>query len=436
MGRHRTANGMQVFTLIWLGQIVSLIGSELTGFALAVWVYQQTGAATKLGLISFFTTMPGLAISPLAGALVDRWDRRWLMIGSDSVAAFNTVILALLLFAGRLEIWHIYLATMATSLIGAFQLPAHGATIPLLVPKQQLGRANGMIQVGGATAQIITPLLAGGLVETVQVQGVMLIDFATFLFAVFTLLMIRVPKPKTTSESKTGKESLLHEVTYSWTYILARPGLLALMIFFATINFLWGIVSLLVKPLVLSFASASALGTVLSIGGSGMLVGSLLIMSAWKGPQRRIYGVLGFTLLGGLCILLAGLRPSILLIAFASFLFFFSLPVVNSSNQTILHSKVAPDVQGRILSMSGMIGGTSLPLAYLVAGPLADQVFEPLMVPNGPLAGSIGQLIGVGPGRGIGLLFIVMGALTILATVVAYQYPRLRLVEDELPDAI
>jgi hypothetical protein len=357
------------------------------------------------------------------------------MILSDSGAALSTLAIVLLLVTGRLETWHIYLGTAVSSTFSAFQWPAYTATTTLLVPKQHLGRASGMTQMGQALAQLISPMLAGILLGIIQLQGIILLDFATFLFALVSLLLVRFPDAKTTAAGEAGKGSLLRSAAYGWTYIIARPGLLGLLIFFSASNFLVGVVEVLTTPLVLSFASPAVLGTILSIGGTGMLVGSLVI-STWGGPQRYINNVFCFTLLGGLCILVAGLRPSVPLLAVAAFLFFFGLPIINGSSQVIFQKKVAPDVQGRVFALNGAIAGASLPLAYVVAGPLADQVFEPLMAPNGPLAGSIGQFIGVGPGRGIGLLFIVMGTLTILLTLAAYQYPRLRLVETELPDAI
>ena len=435
MAKPWTARGMGVFILIWFGQLVSLIGSGLTGFALGVWVYQSTGSVTQFALISLSTTLPLITISPLAGALVDRWDRRWVMILSDSGAGLSTLALTLLLVTGRLEIWHIYLATAVSSALSAFQWPAYIATTTLLVPKQYLDRASGMTQLGSAVSRLISPVLGGVLLVTIQLQGVILLDFATFLFALVTLLSVRFPKAKATAGSKSGKGSLLREIAYGWTYITDRPGLLGLVIFFVAMNFLAGVVEVLVTPLVLSFASATTLGTVLSIGGSGMLIGSL-VMSTYGGPQQRINTVFGFMLLGGLCILAAGLRPSVPLFALAAFLFFLGLPLINGSSQVIFQRKVVPDVQGRVFALNDALAGASLLLAYGIAGPLADRVFEPLMAPNGLLAGSVGQIIGVGPGRGIGLLFIVMGALTMLGTIAAYQYSPLRLVEHELPDAI
>jgi MFS transporter, DHA3 family, macrolide efflux protein len=435
MDRPAGAHHMLVFLTVWFGQLVSIIGSGLTGFGLGVWVYQRTGSVTLFALIALCTTLPGIALSPLAGALVDRWDRRLVMIVSDSVAGLNTLLIALLLLYDRLELGHIYLAMAINSVCSTFQGPAYAATVTLLVPQQHLGRANGLLQLGQAAGRIFAPALAGFLVTWLHIHAVLLIDVATFLFALITLLMVRFPKPERTAGSIAGQGSLMHEAAYGWRYIIVRPGLLGQLLLFMVVNFLLGTVSVLATPLVLAFASPEILGTVLSIGGSGMLVGSVL-MSLWGGPRPRIHGVLGFTLLIGLAMMLAGLRPSPGLFALAAFLFFFSLPIVDGSSLAIWQTKVDPGVQGRVLAARHMIAWSALPLAYLVAGPLADHVFEPLLASGGLLASSIGRLIGVGPGRGIGLLFVVMGILTVLVTIAGYFHPRLRLVEQELPDAL
>jgi hypothetical protein len=292
-----------------------------------------------------------------------------------------------------------------------------------------------MVQLGEAAAQIVSPASAGALVGIIQIQGVILIDFATFLFAVLTLLIIRVPRPEATAEGQAGQGSLLREAAYGWTYITARPGLLGLLVFFAATNFTSGIVGVLFTPLVLGFSTPAVLGSLLSIGGVGFLIGSLT-MSAWGGPKPRVYGILGFSILQGIVLFAAGLPPRVVILAVAAFFYFFSLPVVNGCSQAIWQSKVAPDVQGRVFAVRRMIAWSSLPLAYLVAGPLADRVFEPLLAVGGPLAASVGQFIGVGPGRGIGFLYMVLGLISLLAVVVALLYPRLRRVEAELPDVI
>jgi len=427
--------GMGIFTIIWGGQVVSTIGSGLTSFALGLWVYQLTGSVTQFALIAFCTVLPRLALSPLAGALVDRWDRRWAMILSDSGAAFSTLVIVGLFLTNRLEVWHIYLMTAISSAFGTFQWPAYTAAITLLVPKRNLGRANGMVQFGQAASEILAPTLAGILVITIQIWGVILIDFATFLFAVLTLLLVRIPKPTPTTAGKKEEGSLLREAAYGWSYLTTRPGLLGLLVFFAVVNFLWGMVGALIMPMILNFTSADVLGMIISIAGIGLLTGSL-VMSVWGGPKRRINGVLNFELLSGLCFLLIGLRPAAWLVAIGAFGAHLTIAIVSGSNQAIWQSKVAPHVQGRVFAMQQMIAKSTTPLAYLLAGTLADKVFEPLLAANGLLAGSLGHIMGIGPGRGIGLLFIVMGMMKVIVSLGGYLYPRIYFVEDELPDAI
>ncbi|BCL39995.1 MFS transporter [Nostoc sp. MS1] len=433
MEQRAVAKRMRVFIIIWLGQLVSLLGSGLTSFALGVWVYQRTGSVTDFSLISLFTTLPLVLASPVAGAFVDRWDRRKTMFYSDLGAGISTIAIALLLFFGRLELWHIYLATAVSSICKAFQLPAYTAASTTLVPKEHLHRVGGLTQMGQSVAELASPVLAGILVVTIKIQGVLLIDFCTFCFALITLLIVKFPKYETTTIDAIKKSSLLGDISSGWHYITTRPGLLGLQMFFAATNFLQGIVEVLATPLILSFVSPAVAGSILSIGGSGMLFGSI-VMSIWKGPKRRVNVVFCFLFLNGLSMIVAGLRASPALFTLAVFLFCYGLPMINGSNQIIIQRKVPLDLQGRVFALSKMISGISFPVAYLVAGPLSDYVFEPLMAVNGPLADSIGQIIGIGKGRGIALLFIVIGTLTMIATVLAYQYPRLRRVEDEIPD--
>jgi len=425
--------GFRTFLVIWAGQLVSLTGSGLTGFALGVWVYQGTGSVTQFALISLFTALPGILFSPIAGALVDRWDRRLAMILSDTGAGMCTLAVAILLALNRLEVWHIYALMALSSTFSAFQWPAYSAATTMLVPQEQLGRASGLVQLGQAFAQIASPLLAGVLMGVIHIEGVIFIDFATFLVALFTLMAVRIPRPKITAEGAASQGSLLHEAAYGWHYILARRGLLALLLMFAATNFIAGIVQVLFTPLVLSFTNAAMLGVILSTGGLGFLAGSL-VMSVWGGPKVRVKGIYAFSALQGVVLFAAGLPPSVLVLALAAFVFFFGIPIINGCSQAIWQVKTAADVQGRVFAVRRMIAWSSLPLAYLLAGPLADRIFEPLMAEEGVLASSAGAIIGVGPGRGIGLLYIVLGIISLVVTTIAYLYPRLREVEAELPD--
>jgi MFS transporter, DHA3 family, macrolide efflux protein len=426
---------MPTFILIWFGQAISLIGSGLTGFGLGVWVYQTTGSATQFSLIYLFTELPAILVAPLAGAIVDRADKRGVMILSDTGSGLSIFAIALLLWLGKLEIWHIYLAMAFSSTCKGFQWPAYYASPTLFVTKKHFGRANGMIQLGEAAGKLFPPILAGVLIGIIQLHGLILIDFASFVFAILTVLVVRFPKHQKSNKDQAHQETLWQEMIYGWNYLYVRPGLLILLMFFVVTNFAIGLAQVLITPMVLSITNAQVLGTILSIGGSGWLFGAVL-MSSWGGLKRRIQGVFLFEILLGLSILMMGLQPSVILITTAAFLGFFAVPIIIGSANAIRQVKVAPEVQGRVFAIWGAIAWSSFPLAYLMAGPLADYIFEPMLVKGGLLADSIGKIIGVGAGRGIGLLFIFIGIFIILATIIAYQYPRLRLVEDELPDAI
>jgi MFS transporter, DHA3 family, macrolide efflux protein len=430
----RRTGRMGVFTLVWIGQMVSIIGSGLTSFALDIWVYQHTRSVTQFAFASLCTLLPPLLLSPIAGALVDRWNRRWCMILSDSGTGLCVIAIALLVFSNRLEVWHVYIAVAIASTFGAFQSPAYHASIAMLVPKSHLHQANSMIQTGDALAMLLPPVLGGFLLVSLGLPGVIAIDFGTFLFSIVTLLLVRIPDPEPTEDTD-RPVSFWAEVVYGWKYIQARPGLMGLMLIFMVGNFVLAIVSQLIAPLVLSFANAGVLGIVYAIDGVGMLLGTLLI-SMGKTPSRQVSAILGFQMLGGFCLLLTGFQASIPPIALATCLFSFGSTIINISSQYIWQTKVAPNVQGRVFAVERMLGSSLQPFAYILVGPLADRVFEPLMAVDGALASSVGQIIGVGAGRGIGLMFIMMGAMTIVTTVAGYQYPRLRLLEDELADQI
>ena len=426
---------MWEFVVMWFGQSVSMLGTDLTAFALGVWVYQNTGSVTQYSLIILCAKLPSIALAPIAGAIIDRHDRRRLMILSNVCAALCTMTLSLLFYQGWLRLWHICVVMVVLSMSESILRPAFNASVTLLVPKRHLGRASGMVQSSQATAQILAPLVAGVLITTIQMQGVLIIDFLTYVVATLALLVVRIPSPEQTAEAAAAKGSLLREAAFGWRYVMARPGLLALLGFLAVTNFIVTTSNILITPLVLSFADPRVYGLVLSVTGAGVLVGGL-VMSFWGGPKRRIYGVVFYGIVQGVSLIFQGLWPSAVLITAALIFAAFSAPVMNASFVPILQSKTPPDVQGRVFAAVRLMSWCSVPVAYVLAGPLSDRVFEPLMAADGPLAGSVGRLIGTGPGRGIALLYIIMGFITLLATLRTYLYPRVRNIEDEMPDAL
>lgn len=429
----RSWAGLGRFFRIWLGGTVSIFGTTLSGFAIGVWVFQKTGSATDFSLIAFFNLLPGLLLSPLIGAVVDRVDRRTLLILGDVTAALVSLAFLALLTFGHLEVWEIYLLVSVTSVSNMVQMVAFEASLSQLVPRQHFARAHGMMQLGQAAAQILAPPLAGLLVGTLGIQAVILIDFLTFLFGMSMLFTVSLPAPPAQGPRGQGWGALLRESWQGWSYIRERPGLVGLVVYLAALNLLLRLGTVLMTPLVLAFASAARLGFAVSAGSLGTFLGGLLI-STWGGPRRRVSGILALTPLMGLGFLVMGLRPSVPWIAAGVFLFSFAVPLINGSYLALWQSKVAAEIQGRVFAMRRLVVQITAPLAYLIAGPLADHVFEPLLAPHGRLTPSLGPLLGVGQGRGIGLLFVVMGVLFLIVTAASLGYPRLRRVESELPD--
>ena len=387
MTSKNTSQSMRTFFIIWAGQLISIIGSGLTGFGLAVWIFEQTGQATPFALTIMFANIPQVLLSPFAGALVDRWNRRQVMIVTDVGSAVITLGALLLLTLGQLQVWHIYLIAALHSSLGAFQEPAYTASTTMLVPKKDLARANGLMQMGQALQMLIAPLLAGVLFVAIGLKGIILVDFITFLFAVGALLFVHIPQPKKDATSAADKagSSLWQEAAFGWHYLRARKGLLGLLFFFALVNFFLNFSAVLLGPMILSFGSAASLGTAQMVGGLGMLIGSIA-MSAWGGPKRRIVAVIGFIALAALGLFIAGLQSSVWVVALGMFVLMFSIPFGSGTSQAIFQSKVEPEVQGRVFSIRTMISRSMMPVAFLLAGPLADQVFEPLLREGGALA--------------------------------------------------
>lgn len=422
--------GMRDFFLIWFGQLISGIGSRLSTFALGIWVLQQTGSATKFAMIFVAMAVPALAISPFAGALVDRWDRRKTMIACGLISALSMAVMALLLAHNQLALWHIYLGVGVTAVANAFHMPAYSASIPLLVNREQLANVNGLVQTGQAVAKIAGPLLAGVLVISIELYGVLIVDGISFLAAALALFLAKVPNPA----AGKARESMWASAATGWRYVREREGLFGLMLVFGGTNFLYGIASVAITPLVLAFANPAELGVQYAVGGAGLLLGGLL-MTATGGVKQKIHGLLGCSMLAGLALAGHGIWASFIPVCLAAFLFFLVLPLINASNDSLWQTKVPPHLQGRCFAIQRVLTESALPIGFALAGPLAEYVFEPLLMPGGALASSVGSIIGVGKGRGVGLMFICIGLLVTTITACGYLIKSIREV-DQLPDAL
>lgn len=302
---NKNPSGMLEFTVIWAGQIVSVLASSMTQFALTIWVYQETGNAAALGVINTAFMASILFLSPIAGVMVDRYNRKLMMMVSDLIATAATAGIFILHYQGKLQIWHLYIAAVVNGLGTAFQWPAYSAAISTMVPKENYSRANGMISLIESAPRVLAPILAGILLPIITLKGILGIDVVTFLIAIVSLALVHVPRPARTQAGREGQGSILHEVAYGFKYIFVRRGLLGLLIFFICLNFIIGLSITLVAPFILSRTGneSATLGVIQSAMAIGAVVGGLLI-SLWGGFKRRMTSIFIGEALTGLFLLL------------------------------------------------------------------------------------------------------------------------------------
>lgn len=428
--------GFLGLVIVLSGQAISILASGMTGFALSIWVFQKTSSATTLGIMTTAFTLPYLLIIPIAGVLVDRYNRKLMMAVSDLAAGLGTITILTLLLTGNLEIWHFYVVNAVIGLGNAFQWPAYSAAITTMVPKSQYGRANGLMSLVQAGPQIISPLLAGALMPLIQIQGILLIDIATFIIAIAALLLVHIPAPIETVDGKEGKGNFWHETTYGFKYILQRKPMVYFVIMIFMANVFLGFTNAVHVPMILLRTENNSLilGSVQTAGAISWTVGALL-MSAWGGPKRRIYG----TLLGWMFFCL-----------FANVLFALGNSVASwvplllvaglgsnigiATSQAILQAKVAPDVQGRVFSARRLLTWFPDTFTPIVGGHFADKVMEPAMNANTWLATVFGGLVGNTPGSGMALIMFIAGICMILTMGIGFLIPSIRNMEDLLPD--
>ncbi|HSR43913.1 MAG TPA: MFS transporter [Acidimicrobiia bacterium] len=422
--------GFRTFGIVWLGQLISNLGSAMTGFGLAIWVYRETGSALQLALIVAAATVPMLLVTPFAGALIDRWDRRSAMILADAGASLGTLAIMLLLVTGNLETWHLYGCLSVSGIFRAFQFPAYSAATTLLIPKEHYARGSGLVQLAGSIGGIAAPVMAAAAIVWQGIVLIFIIDFATFLCAIGTLLAVRFPAAEKSERRGRGIRGLALEAREGLDFVLERRGLFILVLSFVTVNFAFAFQGVLIIPLLLNLTNEQTAGLIVSIGSGGVVLGSLAL-SAWGGPGNRIAGVYYPILAMGVGLVLMGIRPVVGFVMAGILLINATHPIAGGSSQSIWQSKVPPELQGRVFAIRQVSAIAASPAAFLLAGVLADHFFEPLML---DASGLLGVVFGSGPGRGIGLMFALAGLLAIATVAVALNHPRIKNLETEIPD--
>lgn len=428
--------GLPGFAVVASGQLLSLLGSGLSQFAFTLWAWRETGSATALALVAVSSTLPFLLFSPLAGALVDRWDRKRVLLFTDAASAVETLVLLLLYQSGQLELWHVCVAGAFGGLFQSLQWPAFAASISLMVSKTQYSRANGMLSLAESLAGAGAPLLAGLLLTLMDLGAILTIDLVSCAFALIGLALVHIPSPPPSAPEPGPPSSLFQDSLFGFRYIWRRPALLKIQLLLLLANLASGLWTVLLPPLLLirSNNDSALLGLVLSASSGGLLAGGVL-MSTWGGFRQRIHGVL----VGILASRLLGpvgmaLSATPLLWVISGFLGQFFSPVLSASNQAIWQAKTEPQVQGRVFAARRLIAALAVPLAQLTGGPLADRVFEPLMRQSNAWSAALTPLVGTGPGAGIALLMLIGGLIGASAGWIGYALADVRNVEATLPD--
>jgi len=440
--------GWRGFLAVWTGQSISLVGSGMYAFAVGVWVYERTRSATLFGLILFFEMLPGALVAPYTGIIADRVNRRTVMLIGNLGMIAGALVVLLATMHNQVNLAELYPALVIGSVFAQLHAAAYDSSIALMMDESRWNRANGLIQFGEAIAGVSAPLAAGTLLIVLHIWGLILLDIATFGVAFAALLFIAMPDlPKPADAAAPApaaaaapadprpaapRRRLRDDLGYGWRFIRASRGLGAMLATFTLLSFFVNIAVVGATPLVLSFTNSAVFGVVAAAGGAGMVIGGL-VMVVWKGPARRVPLMLTALCGTGIFIALYGVRPSALLIGVAQFGFFFCLPIANSLAAGIWQRRVPADAQGRVFAVRRMCARIAVPIAILIAGPMIEYVFKPLLRRNGSLAGLLGPALGTGPGRGIGLMFILIGLAMLITTLLGAASPGLRGVQDGQP---
>ncbi len=422
---------MRRFAVVSFGQLVSITGSSLTGWAIPVWLYMTTRSLVWFGLSGASVVIPILIATPVAGAVADRFDRRRVIMAGACLAVTVEVAFAAALWTGHAVLGLVYLLVWLLSLAGTFQRVAFTAAVPQLAPKRYLGHANGVVQLINGVALLFVPLLAAGLLAAIGLKGILGIDIASYAFALSVLAVTRFPDLLGRRRKETFREQLLGGVR-----LAARtPAFRAILIFFSIGNLFYSVPVLLVTPLVLAFGTLGQVGQAAFAEGVGMLVGGAA-MAVWGGPRKRrmLVNIVAIAI-SGVFVMLTGIRASMPVVLAGVFGTAVALALANGIYLTIIEVKMPQRFHGRLIALTQTITWATLPVGFALLLPLTGKL-NPLLAHGGALAGTVGGVIGTGPGRGLGFGFVVFGFAMTVNAVVAMGVRRLSRLDMQVPDAL
>lgn len=396
---------MKKFMMIWIGELISSIGSGMTAFALSIYVYEMTGSVSYVSLVTLLAYLPTILLSPLGGVLADRYDRRILMIIGDLFSGLGLLYILWQIQVGAGSMLPILIGVTFNAVFVALLEPSYRATITDLLTQEEYDRASGMVQMAGNARYLLSPALAGILLAVADIRLILVLDISTFFITITMVALVRktIQKPV-----KRETQGFLTEMKQGFTVITENKGILSLVIIMAFVCFFIGFVQTLTGPMVLAVSDARTVGILESVCAIGMLVGSVWIgFVGIRGGYARV--LCGAGIFCGVFMALAGVNRNLWVTGIGIFLFFLSLPFMNTCADVLVRVNIPNELQGRVWGMISLLTQAGTVLAYASCGVLADYLFEPMLAEKGILAGSVGRLIGTGEGRGIGFQLILSG---------------------------
>lgn len=417
---------MKSFITLWIGELISSIGSGMTAFAVSIYVYQATGSATWVSVAALLAYLPTILLNPIGGILADRYDRRLMMICGDSLSALGLIFIFISIQTGNGGILPIFIGITISSVFVALLEPAYKATVTDLLSEEDYGKASGLIQIVGASKYLISPFIAGLILSIADIRAILIIDIATFFVTVFVIALVRqhIPAVKPNRDNF----SFFREFRDGMKSITRDKGVSSLVMLMAFMCFFIAFIQTLMTPMILAFADSKALGLMESISAIGMLIGSVIIgiVKIKKNYSRILMIAL---MAAGIFMAMTGTTTNIWLVVVCCFLLFTTLPFINTCADVLIRIRIPNDVQGRAWGMISFLTQIGYVVAYAVSGVLADYVFGPMLMEDGILAGIVGQLIGTGAGRGIGFMLIVAGLVMFAFAIIFGSRKSIKMIE-------
>ena len=421
---------MKNFYKLWLGELISNIGSGMTAFALSVYVYEKTGSVSYISLITLLSFMPSIILSPIGGLLADRYDRRLLMIIGDLFSGLGLIYILWNIQAGEKSIVPIFLGITFSSIFTSLLEPSYRATLTDILDEENYAKASGLIQAAGSAKYLISPVIAGMILSVADIRVILLLDILTFIT---TCLMIFLVRKSMNSEMQNYKKDSFKGLLEGLFIIKENRGVYSLVIIMFFVCFFMGFIQILIRPMILALSSVKTAGMMESLCAAGLLIGSLWIgIAGIKKNYSKILAVACFFC--GIFMSMTGVNENLAIIGISTFLFFSTLPFMNSCADVLVRVSVPNELQGRVWGLISLITQMGTVAAYIISGIMADYIFEPMFNKNGILAKNIGMIIGTGKGRGIGFMLILSGMGMLIMAIIIWKNREIREVSEKCVD--